>query len=313
MALPAGWIERDDLLRAVRSVGLRVTTHQLLRWRNAGLLPAPKRVGHGRGRGTTVHYPPIATLQVTALAAALKAQRNLDEAGWAIWVFGFPVTDFARRLLVTELREGASAYRELLRQIERGEGLAALLRTRAEPVATLRSLAGNEIATILQYLGELRLGTLDGTTYTDDQFALIQETLSEAFDQSRTDRGVRFLDHPDLPRPPELRQASETFARTQSLPALRQRLQQLDDPRLCQARDEAQALTTRMAEALGVPVPVLSRSMYLTYLGVRFLNAQAATELITFLQQLGWTTPPPSPLVQLLRRARGASPSTPTP
>lgn len=304
MPPPPGWIERDDLLRAVRSVGLRVTTYQLLRWRNVGLLPPPKKVGHGRGRGTTVHYPPIAALQAVALAGALKERRNLDEAGWAIWVFGFPVTRFARRLLLEELHEREDGYRELLRRVDRGEGLKALLSTPTEPIATLRSLAGYDASTILRYIGDLELGTFDTTRYTDDDLVLTQQTLAEAMDQWRQDGGEALFDHPELPDVAEIRRTSAIHRATLGVPALRRRLKQLDDARLCQARDEAQALTAHLAEALGMPVPLLSRSMYLQYLGVRFLNREAATELITFLKQLGWATPPPSLLVQAVRRAR---------
>src|SRR4051794_24359941 len=101
----ASEITRDQLLADLRKQGLKLTAHQLLRWHDWGLLPQPRREGLGRGKGTVSYYSRLAALQAGTLARVLAARRSLIDAGWALWALGFPLTSWARALLLDELAE----------------------------------------------------------------------------------------------------------------------------------------------------------------------------------------------------------------
>ena len=49
-----------DLIRHAKKSGDKLSTRQLERWRNARLLPASRRHGQGRGRGSVWNYEPNA-------------------------------------------------------------------------------------------------------------------------------------------------------------------------------------------------------------------------------------------------------------
>ncbi len=74
-----------------------------MRWHKAGLLPRPTRRSLGRGRGMESRYPAIALSQVLAITWFFQQHRRLEEVRWALWGFGFDVTEGVRTDLLKRL------------------------------------------------------------------------------------------------------------------------------------------------------------------------------------------------------------------
>ncbi len=103
MPLGAGYITRDELLGITDRLRLDVSETQLVRWHKAGLLPRPTRHSLGRGQGTESRYPAVALSQVLAITWFFQQHRRLEEVRWALWCFGFGVTEGVRADLLKRL------------------------------------------------------------------------------------------------------------------------------------------------------------------------------------------------------------------
>lgn len=91
----------------------QVTRDQLRRYQREGLIPRPRQVGLGRGRGTRVLYPAGSTKQLLALRALLKIPYSFAVAMWQLWWEGFDVGEAQfRELLVSELDVLCGALQE---------------------------------------------------------------------------------------------------------------------------------------------------------------------------------------------------------
>ena len=195
-------------------MGVRITPHQLLRWHQAGLLPQPRREGLGRGKGTVSYYNKQALYQSWALADLLRRRRNLTEAGWGVWMWGFPVTDWARDLLVRELtRERRAAAR-------------------------VKRMVGSDQIGVPYRLGleaSFSLGTLQSTDYTEDQWDDLQAELIEELWPKRGQRT-------DDPTPRQVAANLAELARHINLPRAIAELKALSKAKLEQYRNEAQWL-----------------------------------------------------------------------
>ena len=95
-------LSRETLLAWLAEQDCLVTEHQLVRWHKAGLLPRPSRKFLGRGKGTETYYPPGTERQALRLCQALLDDRSTENAAWALWLDGFPVTPLIR----ARLRDG---------------------------------------------------------------------------------------------------------------------------------------------------------------------------------------------------------------
>lgn len=89
--LKHGWITgaefRDALAKAVSSA----TAEQVERWRREGLLPHPRQVGHGRGKGSHTEVPFASVAQVQEIVRLYAIRRKRDWVGWQLWLRGFDV------------------------------------------------------------------------------------------------------------------------------------------------------------------------------------------------------------------------------
>lgn len=303
-----GWIHRDELLKRLRKQKLSVSTHQLLRWHNRGLLPQPRRVGRGRSRGgSDSYYPWWTVLQVAELREQLKEQRrqnqlrSLADAGWALWVVGFPVTLFARKLLLSELREGRRLLRGERRRYstrQRSPSLDRLARSRSSHLAKSmrKAVRPEQLSGVFQMITDMQLGTLDPDEYSEEQWQFFQDAVIASISPD-------LLDAEDLPAPSVVATDISRLAATRNIPQVIRALKAIDETLLCLFRDEAQTLVSQLASAVGKHNARMSREAFLQYFKVRYVDKEAAKETVQLLKVLGWTKPPLSPLAQLFRGA----------
>lgn len=300
-------ISRDELLAFLRREGFRVSPHQLLRWHDWGLLPQPRREGLGRGKGTASYYPKGAALQARALVRLLEEDRSLVEAGWGLWVLGFPVTEWARDLLVAELTDRERMLAKEVRSLKRGGKLANQIRRRApRELARMQKVAGpGAMPRLLQMLTDQQLGTLRAEDYAEDDWDLLQ---GAALNQLWPDLATA----PELPSPQDV---AKDMARLSSQASLKQvitALNSLPAPRLEQYRNEAQWFSERFANPEVPASARLSRDEFIAFLKIRHLDPEGARGMPHLMRALGQSHPPASPIQRWLQAQRSvaASPTT---
>ena len=307
MAIQPDEIERGGLLEALAPEG--VTNAKLLRWVQAGLLPRPRREGLGQGQGGVSYYPRIAVRQAKALAELLRRQRSLDEAGWRLWLVGYPVTPFARALLLKDLAAEERVLREELAREKRGEPrriAAALTRNRGD--ASLTRLEGMLSRSGLQTMGrilvEQRLGTLDTSQYSDDAL--------EAYgDATIAMLWPELVDHPGLAGLDDFRAGLQQLSNDASIGRLRALVREADDKLLVVTRNEVQWLMEYFRDPLASDYPFAERGDFLRVLRLR-MEPEGPKRMAQLMKALGHTRVPPSPLQRALQ-GRGTPPSTASP
>jgi hypothetical protein len=294
MDLGPGWIKRDDLLEVLRLQGLSVSNHQLLRWHNAGILTQPKRVGHGRNRGgSDSYYPWWGALQALEIGWRLKEERRrsrkpkLADVGWALWTLGYPVTDFARELLLDELKEEEEASRlEHERYLKKtGESLFERPEPRIGMPGMRNVVRPDAMPKVARMLVELELGILADQEYEPQDWELLQEAVI-------SEMHPELLDHPELPTPEEVEAGLRQQSSRQPLGRTIKALEEVDKRRLCKTRNEAQALH----ELLGGSNEVMSRRGFVHYFKLRHVDPESAKRLAHLPKAMGWSRTPLSPL-----------------
>jgi len=100
-----------DLLAAASEAGFVVSEAQLARWHRAGLLPRPRQLSLGRGKGTVTAYPSGTALQLLALCRIRVNDRSLARAGFRLWWEGYAVD---AGLILSPLRVSAAAIDAVL-------------------------------------------------------------------------------------------------------------------------------------------------------------------------------------------------------
>ena len=97
-------IEESALLAAAARAGETLSSHQLKRWRRAGLIPRP-RVIHAAGvRGSSAWYPTWTVEQLLAVARVHRSVHKLEDLLMALWWEGHWVESEAlRRALIAPL------------------------------------------------------------------------------------------------------------------------------------------------------------------------------------------------------------------
>lgn len=148
-----------DLLVAVAEAGFTVSEPQLARWHRAGLLPRPRQLSLGRGKGTATAYPPGTALQLLALCRIRHTEHSLARAGFRLWWEGYEVE---ADLILGPLQTSAAAIDAIL-------GLGPPVRQPA--------------ATPADRLLSKRLGRQSVARMSDDaRAALLAESPTEAVD-----------------------------------------------------------------------------------------------------------------------------------
>lgn len=87
------WITGNELRATLAAAGLSVTSKQIERWRHEGLLPSPRQIGHGRGKGSHTEVPLASVAQVREIVRLYTIRRRRDWVGWQLWLRGFEVAE----------------------------------------------------------------------------------------------------------------------------------------------------------------------------------------------------------------------------
>src|SRR5271157_5130229 len=75
----------DEILKRAAKRRFELRPSQLHRYQQAGLIPSPRQVGLGRGRGTKTMYPAGTSEQLVAACVALRLKNSLKFARWHLW------------------------------------------------------------------------------------------------------------------------------------------------------------------------------------------------------------------------------------
>lgn len=301
-------ITRDDLLAFLKREGCRVSPYQLLRWHDWGLLPQPRREGLGRGKGTASYYPRTAALQARTLARLLAKRRSLRQAGWELWVLGFPVTAWARELLLGDLEEHQRQLQKMERSRKRG---GQLLQPRARQrrsghLVQMQKLAGRDaMPRLMQMLVAFQLGTLKSVDYAEEDWDLLQgAALHELWPDIAT--------AVDLPSPAEvakeLAQLSPAISISRTIAALKR----VPDRQLEQYRNELQWLFEAITPPDEQAAVRISPEEFLSFFKTRHVHPDGDRNYRAWMRDLGVSRPPVSPL-QRWRAAFRPVATTPTP
>jgi hypothetical protein len=259
-------------------------------------------VGLGRGKGTTSYYPRLAAIQARTLAALLRRRRNLMEAGWSLWMFGFPLTAWARAHALEVLRMQK-------RDAEKAVGMLAADGRSARQLSEAASKGLGEVQSVvrqtamprvLHMLMQLQLGGLRASTYGPDDWSLLQDAVIAMLDPA-------LLDDVELPAPSEVAEAMERSAQSMSLPQVIDAVAALPDQRLEQYRNESQWLAERLVAPGDAEDGLVSVEEFLSFLKVRHLSPDGESQTAALMRALGQDRPPPSALQRWVRAGEAAA------
>lgn len=180
----------EQILDTLRSAEQEISTQQLLDWSRQGLIPRAQQTGLGRGQGSQTRFPIGTCKQVYALVQIRRfTGRNLDHAGWMLWIHGFEVADKYWK------KPFADASNELFKVIQYATDKELLkdqneISISEEAIITLeeiargrnkseffgpirRSIGRNNYVIFLRIIFEVILGIFDpsGKSETDPNFA----------------------------------------------------------------------------------------------------------------------------------------------
>jgi hypothetical protein len=111
---------RDQVIADAARAGHAITADQLARWHRAGLLPRPRQLSLGRGRGTISVYPAGTGEQVVALCQFKDEDRRLDRVACRLWWEGFPVDLALIRRQLLKTADGIAEAMEHAGEVPRG-------------------------------------------------------------------------------------------------------------------------------------------------------------------------------------------------
>lgn len=83
----------EELQRAFEAGGALISSDQLRRWRDQGLMPRVTQHGLGRAAGSVIHYPIGTALLALEIDRLLSIKKKLSFVGWHLWMQGFEVAD----------------------------------------------------------------------------------------------------------------------------------------------------------------------------------------------------------------------------
>ena len=314
-------ITRTQLLAELRPDG--VTPAKLHRWQDAGLFPGGRREGRGRPlrgsrgrepRGSVSYYHRMAVVQARIIVRVLRARRNLDEAGWALWVLGFrePDAEWVRELLVDELQAASRAVAQEYRRDQRGDQRSAFARAGARrPLVGTEAMRGvlppTSLPVVLRMMAELRLGLLRERQYGKRQWRWFQ-------DASFAEFAPDLLHEVGVPSPDEVRDGITRLSGEINDRAVIAALKTVKPVWLRIYTNEAQQVFEMAVDALGLGTDwVMPRDYFLTYFKARALRSDTQPKLATAIKELGWTKPPDTPLNRLRHELNPQAAPGPTP
>jgi hypothetical protein len=135
------------LIEVAAREGVRISEHQLRRWRQAGEIPRPTRRWLGRGRGSASTYPAGTAERLVAVARAYHHHHSRPKARLALFGVGHPLPE---DLIKEAYRDTLAPLRlpvEALRREDPGDQSEAAWEAVSELVAPfMRTLLGQAFA-----------------------------------------------------------------------------------------------------------------------------------------------------------------------
>ncbi len=259
-------ISREQVIAYAAERGILISAAQLARWHRAGLLPRPRRLHLGRGKGTQSVYPVVAAPQALGLALSSRRHRGLDAMAWYTWLQGFPLTERIRASLLEMLNDGIALLEASLLDMTSGDGYADLdeeetgSASRPDADALHRTPRGfgrvkrRSLSTVQLALSEVLLGRLEEYRAFDDADWKI---LAQAF---IPDKKLRTMGAPDLPH------ILASISQEQSFPRIRDAIARMSAARLEATRDDALLLWSYLGSS-DRPLPEPTPEVFIRFLG----------------------------------------------
>jgi hypothetical protein len=225
------WLSEQDLRAATG-----ISRHNLVRWRQQSLIPAPKRRFLGRSAGSASYYPPVAVPMIQRLYQLRRQNRDVDEWLWRLWIDGFPIN--IRSWAHTRLARAQKAVARIKnsKDLQIGmTGVANRRATRTDPRRPIhRRLKGSNRHSLLMWAAAVAFGIEPAKSLYDPA--------SPAFDALKKAGGLSNEPPPDPEINPE----------RLSLGRLREILTRANDAELEQAREDWRSISklAEMAEAI---------------------------------------------------------------
>lgn len=94
----------DEVLKAVRASGQKLSRAQLTRWHLFEVIPRPIQRPRSKGRGTETVYPRDTIEHVLATIPLMRQHGLFDQAKFELWLMGF---DISSHFIAYHLREAA--------------------------------------------------------------------------------------------------------------------------------------------------------------------------------------------------------------
>lgn len=164
---------------ALTAAGSPVTPHQIERWRREGLLPRPRQIGHGRGKGSSTIVPQASVAQAQEIVRLYAQREKRDWVGWQLWLRGFVV---AERYWQAPLESARNAILETRRAAQRYESSSqeennnldalkdmVLTAVRKTPLhAPLTGIPPTIVETLCGFLREIVIGEFEAFSHETD-------------------------------------------------------------------------------------------------------------------------------------------------
>jgi hypothetical protein len=215
------------------------------------------------------------------------------EAGWGLWALGFPVTDWARDLLIAEVRSRRDSTKKAEQSLGRGRGRLLRTVTGARPpkgIAKMRkALPPDRMPTVLRMMVEFHLGSLREADYTPEDFERFQDAVLSEF-------WPELLDDDELLQPREVAAVLAKLAQETSPSRTIKALKEVDTQHLEQYRNELQWLTEAFAAPDQRPDAIMDRSDFIRFFKARHMDPNGQRGMAALLKTLGRTHSPPSAL-----------------
>lgn len=168
-----GWITGAEFRGALAKVGSSATAEQVERWRREDLLPHPRQIGHGRGKGSHTEVPFASVAQVQEIVRLYAIRRKRDWVGWQLWLRGFDVAERYWREPLENARKALLETRKAVVRYERSSMAAhadptaikdrVLSAVRHTPLyAPMTKIPAEYVETLTGFLQEIVLGEFTG-------------------------------------------------------------------------------------------------------------------------------------------------------
>ncbi len=167
------WITGAEFRDALAKAGSSATAEQVERWRREDLLPHPRQIGHGRGKGSHTEVPFASVAQVQEIVRLYAIRRKRDWVGWQLWLRGFDVAECYWRKPLKNARKAMLDTRQAAVRYERATLVAhadptavkdrVLSAVRNTPFyAPMTKIPAEYVETLTGFLQEIALGEFTG-------------------------------------------------------------------------------------------------------------------------------------------------------